>query len=253
MGLTLQIDLADPDVITGRITDPGNWTANVRANRATPKGSASPSAGSYTLIIPGTNGSAPAGDGYGAVSVASTGKLKLTGSLADATKLAQSSVASANGQWPLYVSLYGGQGQLLGWLTFTNGGVEGDLNWIKNPMSSAKFYPGGFDFDTHAIGSIYHSTATPLIDFSSGVLILSGANLPDPVTNVVTVSGNKATGANVTLSLSASKGTFKGTFVNPPGKSKIPFSGVFLQNRDSGFGYFLGTGVSGSVFFGPGN
>jgi hypothetical protein len=28
---------------------------------------------------------------------------------------------------------------------------------------------------------------------------------------------------------------------------------VFLQNQDFGSGYFLGTGNSGSVFFGPAN
>ena len=255
LGLALQIDLMNPDIITGTVADPGNWTANLTANRAAAKGGSVNFAGNYTLILPGTKGNAqlPGGDGFGTVSVASTGKLKLTGSLADATKLSQSAVVSANGQWPLYVSLYGGQGQLLGWLTLTNGGLEGDVNWIKNPVANAKFYPGGFDFDTHASGSIYLSTATPLIGFNSGVLILSGANLPDAITNIVTVNGTTASGANVTLSLSAAKGTFKGTFANPSGPSKIPFNGVFLQNQNFGSGYFLGAGQSGKVFFGPVN
>ena len=251
LGLALQINLSDPSVLTGTVTDPGNWTANLQAYTAVSKGSAISFAGNYTLTIPGTGGNAqlPGGDSYGTVSLASTGKLKLTGSLADATKLAQSAVVSANGQWPLYVSLYGGQGQLLGWLTFTNGGLEGDVNWIKNPMPTAKFYPAGFDFDSHAVGSIYNAT-NPLLSFSSGVLVL---NLLGPSTNDITINGNKATGANVTFSLSPSKGTFKGIFTTSPIQSKIPFSGVLLQNQNTGAGYFLEGGRSGSVFIGPAN
>jgi hypothetical protein len=69
----------------------------------------------------------------------------------------------------------------------------------------------------------------------------------------VSINGPSATGANATFSLSASKGTSKGTLVNPPSKSKIPFNGVFLQNQDFGSGYFLGTSQSGRVYFGPAN
>jgi hypothetical protein len=130
--------------------------------------------------------------------------------------------------------------------------VDGDVNWIKNPIGT-KFYPAGFDFDSHASGSKYNAALRPLLDFSSGVLILTGGNLLNPITNVVAINGTRATGSNVTFSLNAAKGTFKGAFVNPPGKSKVPFTGVFLQNQDFGSGYFLGTGNSGSVFFGPAN
>jgi len=251
LGLALQVNLADPTLITGTVTDPGNWTADLQANRAVLKGSTNSFAGNYTLVIPGPGGSAPGGDSYATVSVASNGKLKLTGSLADATKFTQSTLASANGQWPLYVSLYGGQGQLFGWLTFANGAVDGNVNWIKNP-TKAKFYPAGFAFDTYAVGSQFHA-ANPLLDFSSRMLILSGANLPDPLTNLVTLSGTTVTGPNVSLNLNAAKGTFKGSFVNPPAKGKIPLNGVLLQNQDSASGYFLGAGQSGTVFLGPAN
>jgi hypothetical protein len=257
LGLSLRVNLNDPSIITGTVTDPGNWTADVRANQAVGKGGAVSFGGNYTLVIPGAPGSAqsPAGDSYGTVSVASTGKLKLTGSLADSTKFTQSATASASGQWPLYVSLYGGQGQILGWLTFTNVGLEsvgGDVSWIKHSVPTAKFYPNGFNIMPHATGSTYSSALTPLIDFSTGVLVLSDGNLPGPITNVVTINGTSATGAGVTLSLSAAKGTFKGSFVNP-GNAKIPFNGVFLQNQNFGSGYFLGTSQSGRVFFGPAN
>jgi hypothetical protein len=254
LGLALQINLANPEVITGTVTDPGNWTADLQANRATVS-VAVPFAGNYTLILLGSDDSAnfPGGDSYGTAVVSSAGKLKLSGSLADATKLSQSAVVSASGQWPLYVSLYGGQGQLLGWLTLTNSSVSGKVNWIKSPISNAKAYPGGFNFDSQVMGSIYNPAATPLFNFNPGLLILTGGNLGSSVTNVLTVNGNSAAGANASLNLSAAKGTFKGSVVIPPGKPKVPFNGVFLQNQNVGSGYFLGGGESGKVFFGPAN
>jgi hypothetical protein len=159
-----------------------------------------------------------------------------------------------NGEWPLYVSLYAGQGQLLGWLTFTNSGQEnvgGDVDWIKNAITGAGFYPNGFNFDLHVTGSVYNPAASPLINFANGMLVLTGGNLPSAVTNTVTVAGASATGANkLSLKLSAANGTFKGSVPDPPGKP-ISFSGVFLQNQNFGSGYFLGTTQSGRVFFAP--
>ncbi|HWD91106.1 MAG TPA: S8 family serine peptidase [Verrucomicrobiae bacterium] len=260
LGLSLNASPIDNNLLTGVVTDPGNWTADLRAERAFPnsKTSSTMFAGRYTVIFPGTNSGAqfPTGDGYGTVTVSTSGKIKLAGSLADGTKLSQSSTLSVNGQWPLYASLYAGQGQLLGWLTFTNSGSEnpgGDIDWIKNAIPGAKFYPNGFNFDFHALGSIYNPGAAPLIGFENGVVILTGGNLPNAITNNVTVAGTSATGANgLTLKLSSATGTFKGSFANPPGKP-ISFSGAFLQNQNFGSGYFLGTDQSGKVFFGPAN
>jgi hypothetical protein len=257
LGLALNIDLDDNSLITGTVTDPGNWSADLRVNQALPKNSPASFAGNYTLIFPGTNGDShvPAGDGYGTVAVSTAGKIKLTGSLADGTKLSQSAVASANGEWPLYASLYRGQGQLLGWLLFTNSGqknVVGDVSWIKAAVPSAKFYPNGFDLDLQSIGSIYNPAAAPLIGFTSGVITLTGGNLASDITENVSVTGASVIATNkLSLKLSASKGTFKGSTPNPPAKASISFNGVFLQNQNFGSGYFLGTNQSGRIFFGP--
>jgi len=255
LGLALHVNLDNPDIITGTVTDPGNWTADMQANRAAAAGSAVLFGGNYTLVVAGSDDSAtiPGGDSYGTVAISSAGKLKLTGSLADGTKLSQSAVVSANGQWPLYVSLYGGQGQLFGWLTLSNANITGDASWIKNAVSSAKAYQNGFSFNSQAFGSIYNAAASPLLSFNPGVLILTGGNLGTSITNVLTVNGSSAANANASLSFSTAKGTFKGSFVNPPGKSKVPFNGVFLQNANSASGYFLGGGKSGKVLFGPAN
>ncbi len=249
LGLTFQIDIAHPEHVTGTVTDPGNWTAGLQAYQA---GNAAAFAGNYTLVIPGSDDSAnfPGGDSYGTATVSTAGKLKLTGSLADSTKLSQSAVVSANGQWPLYVSLYGGQGQLIGWLTFTNSSVGGDVSWAKNPIANAKFYRNGFDYDATAIGSIYHSA---VFNFNPGLLLLTAGDLANSISNLLNVNGTSVSGASASLSLSAAKGTFKGSFANPPAKKKTPFNGVFLQNQNVGSGYFLGSDQSGKVSFGPPN
>lgn len=254
LGLSFGIDLTNNAVLTGTVTD-GSWTADLRANRAlqNPKTSSVSYAGRYTLIFPGVSGNAqlPAGDGYGAATVSASGAIKLTGSLADGTKLSQSVTASANGDWPVYVSLYGGQGQILGWLNFNTSGqktISGDVNWLKAAVPSSKFYPNGFNFTVDAVGSFYNLTS---LGFASGVIILTDGNLSAPLTNIVTVSGLSAKNASkATLKLSAS-GTFKGSVPNPPNKKGISFTGVYLPIQGFGSGYFLGTSQSGRVFFGP--
>jgi hypothetical protein len=255
LGLMLTMN-TNSDFVTGSVSDGGTFTANLLANRAVSAASgAAPFAGSYTLIFPGTNNNSqlPAGNGYGTVSVSSMGKIKLAGALGDGTKLSQSTVASTDGQWPLYASLYSGQGQILGWMTFTNppqGGVGGQVDWFKPP--NGNLYPVGFNFETLATGSIYSSAASPLIGFNNGMLVLSGGNLANAFTNGVSVSGSTVTGTNnLKMKFNASKGTFTGSVVNPFSGISMPFNGVYLQNEGFGAGDSLGTNQSSSVFFGP--
>lgn len=260
LGLMLSVNVTNTDFITGTVTDGSTFTANLSAARASGSGAAS-LAGDYTLIFSGTNNSPqlPGGDGYGTVSVSTAGAIKLAATLADGTKLSQSAVATTDGEWPLYASLYSGQGEILGWLSLTNppdAGIGGEVDWIKSPISNAKLYPGGFNFETSVIGSIYYSKASPLIGFNNGMVVLNGANLASPITNNVSVSATKVTNLStnkLTLKLTSSKGTFTGSVVNPLTGSSIPFNGVFLQNEGFGAGDFLGGGQSGAVFFGPAN
>jgi len=255
LGLAFRVNLDDESIITGTVTSPGAWSADLIGYSVLAKTASIPFIGNYTLIIPGTDGNpqVPAGDGYATATVSAGGKVKLAGSLADGTKLSQSSVVAANGQWPLYVSLYGGQGQILGWLLVTNSGPEnvgGDVNWIKPTSGTAKFYPGGFNITPHVTGSIFGSS-TP-ISFVNGEIILSGGDVANGITNAVTVSKAVITGPNKLSVKLSTKGTFKGSVPNPPGKP-IPVNGVFLQNQNFGSGYFLGTDQSSRVFFGPVN
>ncbi len=259
--LALNVNLNDPNEITGSVSDPAVWNADLRAEATSfnAKTAPAPLAGAYTLAFPGTNGDAllPGGSGYATVSMDTSGKIKLAGSLADGTKITQSAVAANDGEWPFYISLYSGQGQILGWLLFTNSGPEflgGDVNWIKSPMNTAKVYPGGFNFETHAIGSTYNPAAAPLIGFANGLVTLAGANLTDTIVSPASVSGatviNQGTN-KLSLKFTASKGTFTGSVVDPASSATIKFNGVYLQSQALGLGYFLGGTQSGGVTFGP--
>lgn len=261
--MLLNVNPTNIDTITGIVTDGTNFTANLVANRAVynAKTNPAPFAGKYTLIFPGSNGKGfPQGDGFGTATVSTSGAIKLAASLADGTKIAASSVATAGGQWPFYTPLYSGKGQILGWLIFSNTVPEslmGDVNWIKSSsIPGARINPGGFDFETTVVGSAYSSTASPLIGFNNGMVILSGGNLPNNITNNVSVNGSSivnTSGNKLTMKLNASSGVISGSIVNPLTGISSSFSGVLLQNQDVGMGYSLGTNQSSLFFFGPAN
>ena len=73
-----------------------------------------------------------------------------------------------------------------------------------------------------------------------GALDLLGALL-----DVINGSSNA-----LSLNLTLSSGLFSGSATVPGTKQKVSFKGALLQNVDVGYGYFLGTNQSGSVYFG---
>ena len=256
----LQVDLAGGNIITGQISD-GNWTAELAGCRAiyNAKTNPAPQSGYYTLLIPGAQAASskqPGGDSPATVKVSSSGKVKFAAALADGSKASQAAFVFQNGQWPLYASLYSGNGLLIGWLTFTND-VSNDLSglvcWIKPPQPTAKFYPAGFTNETVAVGSRYAFTmGAPILNFNRGQLLFENGNLADIFTSpIIFETQSRATGENTSLSIWTSSGVFIGSLLHPTTGAKVSFTGVILQKQNSGYGYFLGTDQSGRVFLGP--
>jgi cyclophilin family peptidyl-prolyl cis-trans isomerase len=268
--LTLALDLAgETDVLTGTVTNNQataidtnrGWSATLLADRAVfhPTLNPAPQAGRYTLLIPPDNDSpaGPTGDGFASVSVTTKGAISMTGTLAEGSKLAQKSVLSKNGAWPLYVSLNKGSGVLVGWVTFTNEiatDFMGLSTWIQKPQPGVKYYPTGFTNETTILGSRFSST-TGVLDLSNAVASFAGGNLAMDFANDILIGPdgkvvNQETN-KLTLAISKSTGLFNGT-VTPPGTTKsIPFKGALLQKQDRGAGFFLGTNQAGSVTIGP--
>jgi hypothetical protein len=253
--VTLQLDLAPgSDRITGTVSGTG-WTAEMTGYRS---GAGAPPQGRYTLAIAGGTNSAvvPGGDGFGTAIVTPVGKIALAGTLADGTKISQSSAVVGPGLWPLYVSLYGGKGSVLGWLAFSNSpALSGELSWLRPQMPGANYYPGGFAFETTILGSLYsHFAGQNVLNFTDGNMVLEGGGFSPAITNGIVLGANNritdtAEGI-VHVTFTPSSGLFQGSFRDPAIPQTIHFSGAVLQDANAAFGYFLNDGESGWLYLG---
>jgi uncharacterized repeat protein (TIGR03803 family) len=273
--LSLQVDRVPASgQLYGWISSDG-WTADLAGDQAFFDGreNIATQAGPYTAVVAGdpANATVPIGAGYGTVTVGKTGHLRLAAVLADGTKLSQGATLSRSGHWPLFAPLYGGRGLLLSWVTFTNAGggtagassfleeLYGELVWIK-PHTKAKYYANGFDLEATLVGSRYipPPDGGNVLAFTNGLISLIGGNLVPNITNsIALLAGGKASvqGLNdLRVSFRPSTGFFSGTAANPSApllSAPIPFSGVVLQAQNSGYGFFLGTNLSGGVVLAP--
>ncbi len=258
----LHLDLDSPvDQISGTVSN-ADWVADLLGYAAGFDGRArkAPQAGRWTMVMPGAADATtqPGGDSYATIGINDGGMIVLNGSLADGTRISQSVPLSAQGQWPFYTSLYAGRGSLIGWLSIPPETNEpaGELAWIKPAMADAKTYPGGFTNSTEVSGARFRppGSNTNVLSFLNGQLVLSGGDLAEAITNAFTLgAGNRVTdlsGNKLRLSFSRSNGSFRGSVSNPANSQSIPFSGVVLQDEDTGVGYFLEGGLSGKVFVG---
>ena len=240
--------------VFGRVTD-GVWVSTLTGGRA---GGNSTHAGDYTVVIPGLVGDAqiPAGDGYATLHVDTDGLATMNGSLADGSKFMQSAYVTDDGDWPVYVSLYGAKGALISWLTFadlTGSDVSGDLVWIKQAAASASSYPAGFVSPTKAVGSLYTTPAASgkAVNLSSAVVSFSGGELSANFNNSVSVNAGSQVvnlSANaMTLNFTTGSGVFAGQVKDPSDGSTHSFGGVVLQKQNAGYGMMSGSSASSRV------
>jgi uncharacterized repeat protein (TIGR03803 family) len=262
----LQLDMTrGTDHLTGSVSNQ-TWAAALAGDLDVFNGSTSiaPQQGNYTLVIPGAGAAPrPAGDSWGTVKLDAAGNVHLSGSLADGTSIAQTVPVSRGGAWPLYASLYSGQGLLLGWLALSsdsNQALAGNVLWLKSASSTAKYYANGLTLRTNIQGSPYTAPGggTNLFNATNLVVVLSGGGLAQSITNHITLDANNKVvnlGSNkLSLSFSSSAGSFKGSVAGPaPASKSISFNGVVLENQGaaSGLGFFLGSGQSGQVSIAP--
>jgi hypothetical protein len=256
--LDLALDLTSgTDQITGTIGD-GSWNASLLANRAVFQTASQPCpfAGKYTMSIVGdpTATLSPAGDGFSTFTVDSMGRVRLAGELADGTKVTQSATLSRNGDWPLYLSLYGGKGSVLSWITLRDGladNLQGLVSWTKPPMPLARLYPAGFTNASFAFGSRYLPRITPpsVLTWTNGVLVLGGGDFGHEMTNAVMVRHNgqiiNTSGNRLNATFALTTGRLTGQVLSPVTGKPVTFRGVLLQGQDRGVGFALGTNQTG--------
>ncbi len=253
-----QIDVSQGGEHVNGTINASDWTATMSGDRAVFDGrsNSSPQAGRYTLIIPRTI-SGPGGDSYGMITVDNSGRLSLSGGLADGTKLSQSTRVSKEGRWPLYVPLYGGQGSLFSWVTLNPDGPSGQGSWTKPALLKAKYYKSGFAITPALSGSRYNrpGIGSPILSFTDGNIILSGGNLSGSINNGISLSasGRVTSQSNdrLRLTFSLSTGAFSGSVLDPNTKRSISFHGVVVQNQNFASGYFTANAESGEVMVKP--
>jgi len=254
--VTLCLDLTNgTDLVTGEIFG-NSWTATLLAFRppAFNQGHPSPNAGRYTLFVAGsTNDSGPMGHGVAAVSIGVNGSTTLSGTMADGSKIAQTAPISKDGQWPLYATLYGGQGSVLSWLSFTNDdsrSVTGRVHWIKPAAPGAALYPGGFTNTIPAYGSGYTANAmTNLLGSQSEFCMAITGLPPETRTHCLTLTARNTLGGTglPALKLDLVTGLCTGNYSTPGSPRLFPVKFTFLLPSGVGCGYVLGTNVSASL------
>jgi hypothetical protein len=260
---SIQLWLVAPvgDQIIGRVVGQG-WSADLLANRqvsAAKSSGTGSNAGRYTMLIPPDTGG-PAGYGFATVKVSSGGNVQWAGTLADGSKVAQSSALSSQGFWPMFASVYGGQGGVIGWEQFASSlppHFGGQSLWFKPAGAGPRYYPQGFTNEVEASGALYtrpRGAAVLPLNNGQGSLIFSGGGLHAAFTNTVTLDlHNRVTSPSnpaLKFKLNAASGLFSGSVSSPP-LGLFFFQGALLENGNFGAGSFLGPVQSGEVYLGP--
>jgi hypothetical protein len=247
-------------IITGTVSN-SVWPTN--ADLLAGLAAATTGTTNYTLLMPPpTNPPAnpiPTGDGY-ALITDTGGKVTLSGGLADGTTFSQTVPASQSNAVPVYASLYGRTGFLLGWLNLTNlyntNGTNG-LSWIKEtPTHPTLLFPGGFTnlLQTEGLpwtdpGVITLSSSTNLV-ISNATLFLNytvAVSDNDKLVNATDIPTNSLTGR-----INLKTGQLQVTFGNGNGRATTRGNGAMLQNTtNTAGGYFATKTNSGSITLQP--
>jgi hypothetical protein len=221
-----------------------------------------PLAGRYTVVLPAVEGStdgSPEGDGIATLVVKADGSARVNGFLPDGTAFQVSSHVTNAGQLPIYASLYGGAGVMVGTVTFRVTEVsdlDGAIAWRKSGV-----LPVGFTASRPMIGARYREprrAPTPL-RFPAGsdeaILTAGEGGLATPIEESVHF-GSSTTRSTTPASAPAvlftnESGMMSGSFIDPESNTARTFQGIVLQKQNAAFGYFLGATESGYVTLVP--
>jgi hypothetical protein len=267
--------MTETNVLTGTVAAEGQWIADLCAYRAS-TGNSNLYAGAYTLLIEGCHDwglcfgdgytDLPNGDCPATVTISTAGAILVKGTMADGTAFARVATASEQGLWPLHVPLYGGEGFLMGWVALTTSQSGSTVTWAMPPGLAGHYNTNGF---VHSRLLLLTKYTAPLpgqnaMNWSNAVVDITGADLPKPadsaniLQNQVLVSNNivrviSGTLSNLTVSIKASNGLFKGSFVDPISKKTTTFSGALATDPNTaidGGGWWLDPiGRSGNIRF----
>ncbi len=283
--LVLVMDFAGASqTVTGSVSDiAAGWSSEIVADRYLWKKSGNPAtlyATNYTVAIPGfdDNNTGPVGYGYALVTVDADGNIKAAGGTSDGQTLAQATMLSQAGRWPLHMPLYADtndivsskaikrtRGELMGWLTFeantnafdgnTNLAPVGKIDWIKTRWTNNS-WAVGFTNQVDVISSVQKAPVLGEVlyaPFTNFLAVLSEGAQSSSISNVVILKTNniffvdpKRTNdepvyaGKFSAQLMAKTGFISGTFTNETSQGKsLTWKGVLLQDYTNGYGSFL--------------
>jgi hypothetical protein len=214
---------------------------------------------SYTLLLSPTAGVSavsPPGDGFALVSN-KAGIVTLSGALADGTSYSQAVPVSANGDVPVYASLYTktastNTGLLLGWINLTNleaAAPTNALTWIKKPSRATMLYTNGFTNILSVRGGVWVAprAGTAAISLIDGEVVLTNGGFSSEIALISVNSNNLMTSPTNSLS----------GYINPKNgflvitADGITNYGAVVQATTNGGGYFLTSTNAGGMILQP--
>ena len=246
--LLLQWDATDTNKLTGIVAS-RTWSSDLTAYRT----ATNPLVGKYTLAIAGCQPSQSAGYSTLSITVCDDSKISVGGYAADGGIVTEGTALLEHGYWPLYLTV--NNGVLFGWQTLLPGATNltGWAYWFK-PSSSVSRLSSIAYCDTNPLGSTYTNKAA-ILNFTKGVMVLSGGNLTNNLTNSFSLTNNIAIdstkGNGFNLTFLTNLGIFSGSITNPATKKPISFSGAVLQQQNKGVGAFQGSNQMGTLWLTP--
>ena len=252
---TLKFDLVNK-VLNGKVYDTTNVSTVVAPLQSATAGALA--AGTYTFHLPTSTVPAitdfPQGDTVGTVTVAASGAVTGSITLADTKIGTFSTFVNSAGVFPLYVSPYGATATTTGSLSglITVGATAGseltnatNCKWFRpaNAFLATGAYAAGWPNGVVVTlaGAKYNSAAAPLYTGAGtsnhASFFASGTGLSSTLTNLVDVSGTsfvKHTSTDtITFLFTSSTGILSGT------RGTILYKGVVIQGGTQGiYGYF---------------
>jgi hypothetical protein len=256
--LVLQLELVGTNRIRGTVSSPAGEAQleSLRGATALPT-----FRGRYTMAVPSDDDPGhPAGDGGLTLRASPAGVVTVMGWLGDGTLVQRTTSASEDGWVPLFAPLYGGKGELLGWLQLPTGAgmTTNTLLWLKSPQPAKKLYPLGFNDLWDGVLARYVAPLSPTnaLGWSLGRANLGAGNLTNEVSQNLAVTNNlltvsKPNPLKLSLTLVPADGSLSGTIRNPATGQTNVIHGVLLQPEGTARGSFLGTNESGFIRLSP--
>lgn len=202
---------------------------------------------------------APVGHGYFSAVVSNVGAVVIAGRTGDGTIFTASPVLGAQGQIPVYASLYGNKGSFstLQRVDIDTGAVLGiDIPclWNRPPNFTDKQFPAGFSVSPLTLGSRYTPPAKDVrilgltSDDAEGIYFGEGVD-PEVVQNLKITTANKISAVGGTSAFASTvtttTGAVTGAFNMPGSTVKAQINALIVGNR--AYGHYIAPALKGSL------